>query len=310
MRTSLLIGLLVTLVSLAWTGGATARVGQHAAVADCCYEIAYDQYEHVAVHYTANGSYAAKQGGYFAMMRAHLRMLASAVTDGHFVHFLPVTEERTAVLDETDGFQTRRPAPNRSAQPGPWQDAPDCHPSQTGPSLLDPADGDPDTGTYAPVSGRNRDLVRIDRSRKRTEVVFGQPIRDWRFECSEYYRPQQGGSGEGTYPLPSFTNLTPIAQSPRALPLVKANGKAAVCHLAGYQSVDLRGGDLSYQFKGTYSASVRIKKVPSGARKAELRKLGKLEGLAPLWLPGIYAGFFPIGDIGPLSPDVPRTGCS
>jgi hypothetical protein len=301
--TSWLAGLLLTILSLAWTGGATARVGQVTKAADCCYEIAYDQYERVMVYYKANGSYAPKQGNYSATLGGSLRMLASAVTDGHYVHFLPVTEERTAFLEENDGFQTRRPAPNRSAQPGPWQDAPDCHPSQSGPTLLDPAEADPETGTYARVSARNRDFVRIDRSRKRTEVVFGPPIRGWRFECSEYYRGQQGGSGEGAYPLPSFTNLTPIAQSPTALPLVNANGKPAVCHVAGFQSVNLRGGDLSYEFHGTYSASVRIKKVPSGGRKAEVRKLGKLDGLDPLWLPGIYRGFTDVAE-------VPPTGCS
>jgi hypothetical protein len=312
MRSGWYAGLLLAIVSLVWAGGATARAGHHATASDCCYEISYDQYDYLYVKYTAHGSYATKQGAYLVHLAEHLRMLATAVTDPKYVHFLPVTEERAAFAHETESFETRQRAPNRSAPPGPWESAPDCYPTVAGAVMSEPENGNQVVGTYTRVVGRNRDLVRIDRSRKRTEVVFGPPIRDWKFVCSEYHREQRGGSGEGTYPLTSFTNLTPLSQSPKALPLANANGKVALCHLAGYQLVDGigPGGDLSYQFKGSYSASVRIKKVPSGARKAEIRKLGKLRSQAPQWLPGMYTDFGTMGNDGPLDPAIPRSGCS
>ncbi len=245
-------------------------------------------------------------------MGAHLRVLATAVTSAQYVHFFPVMEEQAADVMEVSTFEDRAPAPNPSAQPGPWQDAPDCYPERNG-SVFSYPEGAGDS-KYARASGRNVALVRIDRSRKQTEVVFGPPIRHWQYTCQEHRRSQRGGSGEGAYPISTFNNLVdPLSQSPEGLPLVNANGKTAMCHVAGYQQVDLLGGDEVYQFKGTYSASIRIKKVPSGARKAEVRKLGKLQGQAPQWLPGIYLhGGNPevIADVGPLSPDVPRTGCS
>ena len=318
MRSSWLAGLLLTIVSLAWTGGATAHVVYRATAADCCYEIAYDQYEQVWVQYEARGNGAGKQGNYRAEMGAHLRMLATAVTSAQYVHFFPVIEERAAYVMEVCDFDERVRAPNDDAQPGPWENDPECRPLDCGSSNV--AYPQNAVAGYAPhyarTSGRDAALVRIDRSRKRTEVVFGPPIRHWRYTCQEHGRSQDGGSGEGAYPVSTFDNLVePLSQSPDGLPLVNANGKTAVCHVAGYQQVDLGpGGDLFYQFKGTYSASVRIKKVPSGARKDEVRKLGKLQGKAPQWLPGIYQihGGNPgvIADVGPLSPDVPRTGCS
>jgi len=118
-RSSWLAGLLLTIVSLAWNGGATAHVGHHATVADCCYEIAYDQYEEVYIWFVANGNRARMQGAYRATVSVHLRTLATAVTDPKYVHFLTVTEERAASMDEFDATEMRTPAPNRSAQPGP-----------------------------------------------------------------------------------------------------------------------------------------------------------------------------------------------
>ncbi len=121
-----------------------------------------------------------------------------------------------------------------------------------------------------------------------------------------FFRASSFGRVSLTFNRLSFSN-----RGAAVLPLVNPNGKTTVCHVAGYQQADLLGGDEVYQFKGTYSASIRIKKVPSGARKAEVRKLGKLRGQAPQWLPGIYVVDDPgvIADVGPLSPDVPRTGC-
>lgn len=299
-RSSWLVGAL-TIASLAWTGGATAHVGHHARAADCCYEIAYDQYVQVTVQYEARGDRAGMSGEYFASMGAHLRMLATAVTSPQWIQFIPVTEERTAFLIDDQTFATRTPAPNPSASPGPWKDIANC-----GAHLIP-------TQRYARVSGRQRDSVRIDRSQKRTEVVLGPPIRYWKFGCGEFYDGGQRISGRAGTPKSDFNNLIlPISQSPDDLPLVNANGKAAVCHVAGYQQVELQDGDLVYQFKGTYSASIRIKKVPSGARKDEVRKLGKLQGQEPQWLPGIYGvgDADATGSMGPLRPDVPRTGCS
>jgi hypothetical protein len=307
-RSSWLAGLLLTIVSLAWNGGATAHVGHHATVADCCYEIAYDQYEEVYIWFVANGNRARMQGAYRATVSVHLRTLATAVTDPKYVHFLTVTEERAASMDEFDATEMRTPAPNRSAQPGPWSAAPDCYPTDSGSKLSYPAGGE----KYVRNSAATGGLLRIDRAQKRTEVVHGHPIRDWKFSCALHYRDQRGGSTEGATPISAFNGLSFSSRAAAVLPLVNPNGKTTVCHVAGYQQVDLLGGDEVYQFKGTYSASIRIKKVPSGARKGEVRKLGKLQGQAPKWLPGVFDTHDDPGsvaDVGPLSPNVPRTGC-
>jgi hypothetical protein len=312
-RSSWLVGVLVTIASLIWTGGATAHVGERAAAADCCYEISYDQYEQVYIWYVANGNRANMQGAYRATMEAHVRMLATAVTSPEYIHFLVVTEERAAAMDEVDGAETRTPAPNPNAQPGPWKDAPDCYPTDAGSQLSYPNVGGAASHEppYARDAGTNGGLVRIDRKQKRTEVVLGPPIRNWKFTCAKHYHGVSGGSGEGAYPVSTFNSMSLSGRSESVLPLVNSDGKAAVCHVAGYQQVSLLGGDELYQFKGTYSASIRIRKVPSGARKDEVRKLGKLAKTSPQWMPGIFIGDpGATGDIGPLSPSVPRTGCS